>query len=85
MSAGAGELIFEDDRVAGVRTLDGREYRAAATILAVPVHDAAKLLPAEMLRDPLVHGVGKLTSSPIINADLWFDIKISKLSNLIFA
>jgi 15-cis-phytoene desaturase len=38
-----------------------------------------------MLRDPLVHGVGKLTSSPIINAHLWFDIKISKLSNLIFA
>ena len=36
-------------------------------ILATPVHDAAKLLPAEMLRDPLVHGVGKLTSSPVIN------------------
>jgi 15-cis-phytoene desaturase len=84
-SAGVGELIFEGDRVAGARTRDGREYRAATTILAVPVHDAAKLLPAEMLRDPLVHGVGKLTSSPIINAHLWFDIKISRLTNLIFA
>jgi 15-cis-phytoene desaturase len=85
LSAGAGELIFEGDRVAGVRTRDGRDYRAPATILAVPVHDAAKLLPVEMLRDPLVYGVGKLTSSPVINAHLWFDIKISKLSNLIFA
>jgi 15-cis-phytoene desaturase len=85
VSAGAAELIFDHDRIAGVRTLDGREYRAPVTILAVPVHDAAKLLPVDMLRDPLVHGVGKLTSSPIINAHLWFDIKISKLTNLIFA
>jgi 15-cis-phytoene desaturase len=85
MSAGAAELLFEGDRVAGVKTLDGREYRAEATILAVPVHNAARLLPTEMLRDPLVHGVGKLTSSPIINAHLWFDRPISALSNLIFA
>ncbi len=85
MSAGAGELIFEADRVAGVRTLDGRVYRAETTILAVPVHNAARLLPAEMLRDPLVHGVGKLTSSPIINAHLWFDRTISPFSNLMFA
>lgn len=85
MSSGAAELLFEGDRVAGVRTHDGREYRAEATILAVPVHNAAKLLPTEMLRDPMVHGVGKLTSSPIINAHLWFDRKISTLMNLIFA
>jgi 15-cis-phytoene desaturase len=87
MSAGVGELIFDGDgdRVAGARTLDGREYRAETTILAVPVHDAARILPAEMLRDPLVHGVGKLTSSPVINAHLWFDRRVSHLTNLIFA
>ncbi len=85
MSAGAAELLFEGERVAGVRTLDGREYRAQVTILATPVHNAAELLPPDMLRDPLVYGVGKLTSSPIINAHIWFDRKISKLSNLIFA
>ncbi len=85
LSAGVAELLFEGERVAGVRTHDGREYRAPVTILATPVHNAAEILPTEMLRDPLVHGVGKLTSSPIINAHLWFDRKISKLSNLIFA
>jgi 15-cis-phytoene desaturase len=85
MSAPVRELIVEGDRVAGVRTGDGREYRAQVTILATPVHDAAKILPAEMLRDPLVHGIGKLQSSPIINAHLWFDRKISRFSNLIFS
>lgn len=85
LTSGVAELIVEGDRIAGARTRDGREYRADATILAVPVHDAAKLLPAGMLRDPLVHGVGKLTSSPVINAHLWFDRPISKLTNLIFA
>ncbi len=85
MSAPVRELVFEDGRIAGVRTEDGRTYRASVTILATPVHNAAKLLPLEMLRDPLVAGVGKLESSPVINAHLWFDRKISKLTNLIFA
>lgn len=85
MDAGATELIFKGDEVRGVRTADGREFCAQTTILATPIHNASKLLPAEMLRDPLVHGVGKLTSSPIINAHLWFDRKISRFSNLIFA
>jgi 15-cis-phytoene desaturase len=79
------ELVFSDGRCTGVRTADGRSHMADAVILAVPVHDAAKLLPAEMLRDPLVHGVGKLESSPVINGHFWFDRKISPLTNLIFS
>jgi uncharacterized protein with NAD-binding domain and iron-sulfur cluster len=85
LSSGVAELIFENGRVAGARTRDGREYRAEATILAVPVHDAATLLPAGMLRDPLVRGLVTLTSSPVINAHLWFDRPISHLSNVVFA
>ena len=54
-------------------------------ILATPVHDAAKLLPAEMLRDPLVHGVAKLESSPVINGHFWFDRPISTFTNLMFS
>lgn len=78
------ELLFSGDRCSGVRTDDGRTFEAENVILAAPVHDAAKLLPAEMLRDPLVHGVGKLQSSPIINGHFWFDRPISRHSNLIF-
>jgi uncharacterized protein with NAD-binding domain and iron-sulfur cluster len=82
--ARVAELIFSDGRITGVRTDDGRAYEADAVILATPVHDAAKLLPPEMLRDPLVMGVGKLTSSPIINGHFWFDRPISHHTNLIF-
>src|SRR3984885_2084330 len=83
-TARVAELLFSDDRCSGVRTDDGRTYEAENVILATPVHDAAKLLPAEMLRDPLVHGVGKLTSSPVINGHFWFDRPISPHTNLIF-
>jgi 15-cis-phytoene desaturase len=83
-TARVSELLFSDDRCSGVRTDDGRIYEAENVILATPVHDAAKLLPAEMLRDPLVHGVGKLTSSPVINGHFWFDRPISPHTNLIF-
>jgi 15-cis-phytoene desaturase len=84
-TAPAAELVFSEGRCVGVRTRDGREYRAGAVIVATPVHDAAKLLPAQMLRDPLVSGVAKLESSPVINGHFWFDCKISNLSNLIFS
>ncbi len=83
-NARVGELLFSGDRCSGVRTTDGRTFEADNVIVATPVHDAAKLLPAAMLRDPLVHGVGKLTSSPVINGHFWFDRPISPHTNLIF-
>jgi 15-cis-phytoene desaturase len=82
--ARVAELLFAGGRCSGVRTADGRTFEATNVILATPVHDAAKLLPAEMLRDPLVHGVGKLTSSPVINGHFWFDRPVSPHTNLIF-
>ncbi len=84
MSSGAAELLFEGDRCVGARTRDGRTYKADVVVLAARIHDAARLLPAEMLRDPLVAGIAKLDSSPVINAHLWFDRKISRFSNLVF-
>jgi 15-cis-phytoene desaturase len=84
-TAGVAELTFSGDRCTGAVTRDGRRYEADQVILATPVHDAKKILPEEMLRDPLVHGVGKLDSSPIINAHLWFDRPISPFTNLMFA
>ena len=84
-SAGVAELLFSGDRCIGARTRDGRTIEAEHVVLAVPVHDAKKLLPPEMLRDPLVHGVGKLESSPVINAHLWFDRPVSPYTNLMFS
>jgi 15-cis-phytoene desaturase len=83
-AAPAAELLFSEDRCTGVRTRDGAAYYADDVILATPVHDAAKLLPAEMLRDPSIEGVGKLKSSPVINGHFWFDRKISRFTNLMF-
>jgi 15-cis-phytoene desaturase len=83
-TARVSEILFSNGRATGVRTDDGRTFEAENVILATPVHDAAKILPAEMLRDPLVIGVGKLTSSPVINGHFWFDRPISPHTNLIF-
>lgn len=84
-SARAGELLFSEGRCIGVRTRSGCEYVADDVVLATPVHDAAKLLPAAMLRHELVHGIAKLESSPVINGHFWFDRKISAYSNLMFS
>jgi phytoene desaturase len=84
-NAAVGELLFSGDRCTGVRTRDGRTFEAQNVILATPVHDAKKLLPAAMQRDPSIAGVAKLESSPVINAHLWFDRPISRFTNLMFS
>src|SRR5581483_3872460 len=48
-----GELLFSGDRCTGARTTDGRVFEARNVIVATPVHDAKRLLPQAMLRDPL--------------------------------
>ena len=83
-TAAVVELLFSKGRCVGARCADGRTFYADSVILATPVHNAARLLPPEMLRDPLVHGVGKLQSSPVINGHFWFDRPVSKHTNLIF-
>ena len=84
-NAAVGELLFAGDRCTGVRTRDGRTFEAQHVILATPVHDAKKIIPPAMQRDPLVAGVAKLESSPVINAHLWFDRPISPFTNLMFS
>jgi 15-cis-phytoene desaturase len=84
-NAAAGELLFSGDRCTGLRTRDGRVFEAEHVILATPVHDARKLLPETMLRDPRVAGVARLESSPVINAHLWFDRPVSPFTNLMFS
>ena len=84
-NAAVGELLFGGGVCTGVRTRDGRVFEAEHVILAAPVHDAKKILPEAMLLDPLIHGVGKLESSPVINAHLWFDRPISPFTNLMFS
>ncbi len=83
-SARVAELLFEAEGAAGVRLDDGRVLRAGVVILATPVHDAARLLPAEMQRDPLTRGVGLLKSSPVINGHFWFDRPVSPQRGLVF-
>ena len=59
MSAGAAALIFEGDRVAGRAHARRPRVPGARDDPRDPVHNAAELLPPDMLRDPLVHGVGR--------------------------
>ncbi len=83
-TAAVVELLFSEGMCTGVRCADGRTFTGDSVILATPVHNAARLLPPQMLCDPLVHGVGKLQSSPVINGHFWFDRPVSKFTNLIF-
>ena len=47
--AAVGALTFSGDRCTGAIARDGRRFEAEHVILATPVHDAKKILPAEMV------------------------------------
>jgi zeta-carotene desaturase len=64
-SAGVTALELSGDRVAGVVLDSGERVPAGAVVLAVPWHDAARLLPE-------LSGVLPSEASPIVSVHLWF-------------
>ncbi len=84
--AKARELILDAaGRVAGVRLANGDEARADAFVLALPVHQLNKLIPAEWKREHAYFAnLAQFEGVPVITAQLWFDQQVTGIDNILF-
>ena len=58
---------------------DGRRLTAAAYVSAVPPQGLFPLLPVAVRRDvPMLGGIERLTSSPIVSVHLWLDRRVTE-------
>jgi zeta-carotene desaturase len=73
-----------EGRVAGVWLADGSLRTAAYYVLAAPIHSTRQLLPAALRRFAQFDNLWKLKSVPVMNAQIWFDRRVSTVDNLFF-
>jgi 15-cis-phytoene desaturase len=84
--AKARELILDGPcRVAGVRLANGTEARGDAVVLALPIHQLNRLIPAEWRRQhPYFANLARFEGVPVITAQLWFDRQVTGIDNILF-
>ncbi len=70
---GAAELLFEGDRVTGVRMEDGQQVKADYYVAAVMFDRLLKMLPEAMREQAPFSDLKKLGVSPITSVHMWFD------------
>ncbi len=66
-------LEMTNDRLAGVRLLDGEVLPASQVVLALPHHALAALAPAACRCHPFFARAARLGVSPIVGVNLWLD------------
>ena len=70
---------MEDSRVVGVRWADGTTMSADAVVSAVPPSALSRLLnPTILAGDPVLSGLKRFGSSPIISINLWLDRPVTQ-------
>ncbi len=77
-------VVGEDELAKGLLMEDGSLIEADAYIIAAPLHSARQLLPDKLRRYKFFDNLWKLRSVPVMNAQIWYDRKISEEDNLFF-
>ena len=71
-------LEMEDDRVTGVRLVDGEVLPASQVVLALPHYALTALSPATCRSQPFFARADQLGVSPIVGVNLWLDRPIMR-------
>jgi squalene-associated FAD-dependent desaturase len=69
----AREILYEEDRVAGVRLSSGDTLRGRFYVCALPAKQTLALLPPVLRGHPFFQAATGLGASPIVNVHLWYD------------
>lgn len=73
-------LLIREGACEGVELAGGGKIEASAVVAAVPWHQLALLLPADLVREqPFFAGVHTLRPAPVISINLWFDRPVTDL------
>lgn len=76
--------LGDDGRVAWVETTLGERLEADAVVLALPIHNLKRLIPAELKRDRFFANLDAFDGVPVITVQLWYDRQVSNVDNILF-
>jgi 15-cis-phytoene desaturase len=71
-------------RIAALELDTGELVRADHFVLALPIHQLRRLIPAGWRHEPYFANLDRFEGVPVITAQLWFDRQISHIDNILF-
>ena len=80
------ELVLDAaGAVAAVRLTNGEEVRGDAFILALPIHQLNKLIPAAWRQEPYFERLNHFEGVPVMTVQLWLDQQVTGIDNILFS
>jgi 15-cis-phytoene desaturase len=76
--------LADDRRIAWAETTSGERIEADAVLLALPIHNLKRLIPAELKRDRFFSNLDAFDGVPVITVQLWYDRQVSNVDNILF-
>ncbi len=92
ITASGGVILTEQDvsrfrfgrnRIEALELATGEVLSADAYVAAVPVHRIQEMLPDDAFDDPYFANLCRFEPAPVIGVQLWFDRKVTDISDLI--
>ncbi|MDX2129157.1 MAG: FAD-dependent oxidoreductase [Chloroherpetonaceae bacterium] len=77
--------LNESGELVSVTVSGNKLISADLFISALPVHNLKKLIPPQWINYPYFKNLFHFTGSPVANCQLWFDIKVTDVNNLMFS
>jgi 15-cis-phytoene desaturase len=76
--------LGEGRRIAWLETSTGERVEADAFVLALPVHNLKRIIPAELKSDPFFANIDAFDGVPVITVQLWYDRQVTHVDNILF-
>jgi 15-cis-phytoene desaturase len=80
------EILFDGERIRGVRLRNGEILSADYYLCALPIHDLCRVLPESLKsHDRFFGNLDRLEAVPVISVQLWYDRQIAPVDNVLFS
>jgi 15-cis-phytoene desaturase len=84
-STGLRELrLAADGTIECAVTASGERIEADVFVLALPVHNLKRLVPADLRLDPFFRNIDRFDGVPVMTVQLWYDRQITGIDNILF-
>jgi 15-cis-phytoene desaturase len=76
--------LDESRRISWLETSEGERIPADAFVLALPIHNLKKVVPAELKTEKFFANLDAFDGVPVVTVQLWYDRQVTGIDNILF-
>ncbi len=82
----AVELIYDGDKITGVKMANGETLTADYYLTALPVHNLKTVMPDNLkASNPFFSNICAFEGVPVVTVQVWYDRQITDIDNILFS